>query len=43
MASLLPELIEAGASVIGGCCGTGPDHIKALCDYRKKEKKEDSK
>jgi 5-methyltetrahydrofolate--homocysteine methyltransferase len=35
MASLLPKLIEAGASVIGGCCGTGPDHIKALCEYRK--------
>jgi 5-methyltetrahydrofolate--homocysteine methyltransferase len=35
MASLLPELIDAGASVIGGCCGTGPAHIKALCDYRR--------
>ena len=41
MASLLPKLIEAGASVIGGCCGTGPDHIKALCDYRKGAEKED--
>ncbi len=35
MASLMPGLIDAGASVIGGCCGTGPDHIKALCDGRK--------
>ncbi|MGI9473589.1 MAG: homocysteine S-methyltransferase family protein [Rubripirellula sp.] len=22
--------IEAGATVIGGCCGTGPEHIRAL-------------
>ncbi len=25
-----PRLIEAGASVIGGCCGTTPQHIKLL-------------
>jgi 5-methyltetrahydrofolate--homocysteine methyltransferase len=24
------QLREAGANVIGGCCGTGPDHIKKL-------------
>ena len=24
------EWLEAGASVIGGCCEVGPDHIKAL-------------
>ncbi len=24
------KLIEAGASLIGGCCGTTPEHIKAL-------------
>lgn len=23
-------LVEAGASIIGGCCGTTPDHIRAL-------------
>jgi 5-methyltetrahydrofolate--homocysteine methyltransferase len=23
-------LVEAGVPVIGGCCGTGPEHIKAL-------------
>jgi len=27
----VPELIEAGASFIGGCCGTRPDFIKAIC------------
>jgi 5-methyltetrahydrofolate--homocysteine methyltransferase len=40
MASLMPDLIEAGASVIGGCCGTGPDHIKALCGSRKNARKD---
>ena len=27
MARHLPALVEAGASVIGGCCGTSPAHI----------------
>lgn len=26
-----PALIEAGAQFIGGCCGTSPDYIRALC------------
>ena len=30
MASRIPELIEAGAYLIGGCCGTTPTHIKAF-------------
>lgn len=24
------QLVESGASIIGGCCGTTPDHIRAL-------------
>jgi 5-methyltetrahydrofolate--homocysteine methyltransferase len=24
------ELVEAGVSIIGGCCGTTPDHIRAI-------------
>ena len=28
-AQMIP-LVEAGASIIGGCCGTTPDHIRAL-------------
>jgi len=24
------ELVEIGVALIGGCCGTGPDHIRAL-------------
>jgi len=30
MASYVPALIEAGANIIGGCCGTTPDHIKEI-------------
>ena len=30
MASYIPALIEAGAYLIGGCCGTTPSHIKAF-------------
>jgi 5-methyltetrahydrofolate--homocysteine methyltransferase len=28
-AARLPELLEAGVCMIGGCCGTTPDHIAA--------------
>ena len=30
MAALVPHLIEAGASIVGGCCGTTPDHIAEI-------------
>ncbi|NOX67068.1 MAG: methionine synthase [Chlorobi bacterium] len=30
MAELTPTLIAAGANIIGGCCGTTPDHIRAI-------------
>jgi 5-methyltetrahydrofolate--homocysteine methyltransferase len=30
MASLVPDLVAAGANIIGGCCGTTPDHIRAI-------------
>jgi len=26
----VPAVIEAGASIVGGCCGTGPEHIRAI-------------
>lgn len=28
MSSFLPELLKAGANIVGGCCGTTPEHIK---------------
>ncbi len=30
MAAYVPRLVEAGVRVLGGCCGTSPDHIKMM-------------
>ncbi|MEI6969943.1 MAG: homocysteine S-methyltransferase family protein [bacterium] len=30
MAALIPGVIAAGASIVGGCCGTTPAHIAAI-------------
>jgi 5-methyltetrahydrofolate--homocysteine methyltransferase len=30
MASRLPDLLHAGVSIVGGCCGTTPEHIRAF-------------
>jgi 5-methyltetrahydrofolate--homocysteine methyltransferase len=30
MAARLPELLEAGVVLVGGCCGTTPEHIAAF-------------
>ncbi len=30
MASYVPDLIRAGANIIGGCCGTTPEHISSI-------------
>jgi methionine synthase I (cobalamin-dependent)/5,10-methylenetetrahydrofolate reductase len=32
MATYARHLVQAGARVVGGCCGTTPDHIKAICE-----------
>ncbi len=29
-AATMPSLVQQGANVVGGCCGTTPDHIAAL-------------
>ena len=26
------QWVEAGATVLGGCCGVGPEHIRRLAD-----------
>jgi 5-methyltetrahydrofolate--homocysteine methyltransferase len=31
-AARVPALVKLGVSVIGGCCGTTPDHIRAMRD-----------
>lgn len=28
--TIIPKIIEAGANIIGGCCGTTPEHIKVI-------------
>ncbi len=32
-AEAFTPLVEAGAQVLGGCCGTTPDHIKAMREH----------
>ena len=32
MAAKLPRLVEAGATHVGGCCGTTPDHIRRFAE-----------
>lgn len=34
MAAHFGDLVEAGARIIGGCCGTTPEHIRALVEAR---------
>jgi 5-methyltetrahydrofolate--homocysteine methyltransferase len=30
MASRVPELLDLGVSIVGGCCGTTPEHVRAI-------------
>ena len=30
MGALVPEWLEAGAQIVGGCCGTSPDHLAEI-------------
>ena len=32
MAERVPELVEKGANIVGGCCGTTPDHIHVMAE-----------
>lgn len=32
---IIPKIIEAGANIIGGCCGTTPEHIKVISEIVK--------
>jgi homocysteine S-methyltransferase len=32
MAKFAKRLIQSGAKLVGGCCGTTPDHIRAMAD-----------
>jgi 5-methyltetrahydrofolate--homocysteine methyltransferase len=35
MAAFAPQLAKAGANIIGGCCGTTPEHIHRLAEVLK--------
>ena len=28
----IPAIIDSGADIVGGCCGTDPDYIRAMAD-----------
>jgi 5-methyltetrahydrofolate--homocysteine methyltransferase len=36
MAGFVKQLIDAGANIIGGCCGTTPEHIRKMAEAIKK-------
>jgi methionine synthase I (cobalamin-dependent) len=29
-ASFVPQILEAGANIVGGCCGSGPEHVRRV-------------
>ncbi len=33
--TIIPKIIDAGANIIGGCCGTTPEHIKVISEIIK--------
>jgi 5-methyltetrahydrofolate--homocysteine methyltransferase len=37
MGALVPSWLEAGAQIIGGCCGTSPTHLAAISSHAKKQ------
>jgi 5-methyltetrahydrofolate--homocysteine methyltransferase len=36
MAKYVKQLIDAGANIIGGCCGTTPEHIRKIFEAIRK-------
>ena len=30
VARIIPDLVKAGANIIGGCCGTTPEHVRVI-------------
>jgi methionine synthase I (cobalamin-dependent) len=32
MAAKMKEMAQAGANIVGGCCGTGPEHVRAFVE-----------
>lgn len=42
MAGFLPQMLDAGAAIIGGCCGTTPEHIAAMRDSLRQYRRSDA-
>jgi 5-methyltetrahydrofolate--homocysteine methyltransferase len=36
MGRLALQWVEAGALIVGGCCGTSPEHLQAIAEAKKK-------
>jgi len=36
MGALVPDWLVAGAQIVGGCCGTNPEHLAAIAKYAHK-------
>ncbi|MFN4189778.1 MAG: homocysteine S-methyltransferase family protein [Pseudothermotoga sp.] len=34
----MADFVELGANIVGGCCGTGPEHIKFMTKYLRTQK-----
>ena len=32
MGEFMLRIVEAGARIVGGCCGNSPDHIRAIAE-----------
>jgi len=37
MAALVAPLLKAGVRIIGGCCGTTPEHLQAMAEAMKSD------
>jgi 5-methyltetrahydrofolate--homocysteine methyltransferase len=37
MGTLVPSWLSAGAQIVGGCCGTSPEHLGEISRYSKKQ------
>jgi 5-methyltetrahydrofolate--homocysteine methyltransferase len=39
MAKDYPALLDAGCSIVGACCGSGPDHIRLIAEAVRSRRK----
>ena len=39
MAKEYPALLDAGCSIVGGCCGSGPEHIRLIAEVVRSRRK----